>query len=221
VSLIDRRGGWFRRWSAAALVGAVLLLLLYVPLAICAAGIATAAAAGLALIGAVVTLDHADVTAKRGRTAEYRARWDHPDLLAARIAAADFLSVPESDQDARWREWKAGMETKKRLLLMAILNFWEEVSSAYNQDLLDGDWFCTDLAWELQYAWERAEWFIRKYRTEDQNASGYCEWQMALEAVRGDVERQLKVGRLRAERALARNEDVLYVDQRDPLDIDS
>ncbi len=110
------------------------------------------------------------------------------------------------------------MGTKKRLQLMAVLNFWEEVSSAFNQDLLDRNWFCTDLAWELQYSWERAEWFIRKYRTEDCNASGYCEWQLALEAVRGDIERQLKVGRLRAERALAQKEDILYIDQRAPLE---
>ena len=124
-------------------------------------------------------------------------------------------------QDTRWREWDTDMDTEKRLQLMAILNFWEEVSSAYNQDLLDKDWFCTDLAWELQYAWERAEWFIRKYRVEDQNASGYCEWQLALEDVRKDVKRQQEVGRLRAERALARDEDVLYVDQRGSLDSDS
>lgn len=219
MPLIGRHGGWLlRRWRAAKLVGALLLLSIYAPLVVLDANVATAAAAGLALIGAVLTLDHADATARRARTAEYRARWDHPEFLPARIAAADFLDADDSEQDALWDEWNTDMESKTRLQLMAVLNFWEQVSSAYNQDFLDNDWFRTDLAWELQYAWERAEWFIRKYRTEDKNALGYCEWQVALESVQGDLNRQSAVGQLRAEAALARNEDILYVGQRDPFE---
>lgn len=218
MSLIDRHGGWFRRLGAVKLLAAALLLAVYVPLAICLSDVATAVAAGVALVGAAATLEHADATARRARTAEYRARWDHPELLAARIAAAEFLNAQESEQDKRWLEWDTDMGTEKRLQLMSVLNFWEEVSSAFNQDLLDRDWFCTDLAWELLYSWERAEWFIRKYRIEDKNAAGYCEWQVALEAVRGDVEKQLKEGRLRAEAALANGEDILKVNQRGPLD---
>jgi hypothetical protein len=110
------------------------------------------------------------------------------------------------------------MPTKRRLQLMAVLNFWEQVSSAYNQDLLDKEWFHTDLAWELQYAWERAEWFIRKYREEDCNASGYCEWQVALETIKASVERQKEDGRRRAEAAMRQGQDLLYVGQRDPVD---
>lgn len=106
------------------------------------------------------------------------------------------------------------MQTEDRLQLMAVLNFWEEVSSAYNQDFLDSEWFSTNLGWELLFTWERAEWFLRKYREEDKNAAGYCEWQRALEAVRGDIERQLRDGRKRAERALERKEDILKVSRR-------
>lgn len=219
MPLIGRHGGWLlHRWRKAKLVGAVLLLSLYAPLVVLDANVATAVAAGFALIGAILALDHTDATARRARTAEYRARWDHPDLLEARIAAAEVLDTPESEQDARWEEWSSNMDTKKRLQLIAILNFWEEVSSAFNQDFLDNDWFRSDFAWELQYTWERAEWFIRKYRGEDQNALGYCEWQLALEAVRDDLDRQSGVGRRCAERALERGEDILYVSQRDPLE---
>lgn len=206
-----------RRWRLAKLSIALLFASSFAVLVVADSEAATASAAGLALLGAVFTLDHADVTARRARTAEYRARWDHPDLLEARIAAAEFLNAPESEHDRRWKAWQTDMETKTRLQLMAVLNFWEAVSSAYNQDLVDREWFRTDLAWELIYAWERAEWFIRKYRVEEKNASGSCEWQVALEDVQGDVTQQINAGEQRAERALARGEDLLAVDQREPI----
>jgi len=207
-----------RHWRLAKLSFILLLVSLFALLIVADAEAATATAAGLALLGAVFTLDHADATARRARTAEYRARWDHPDLLDARIAAAEFLNAPDSEQDRRWEDWLTDMETKSRLQLMAVLNFWEAVSSAYNQDLLDREWFRTDLAWELIYAWERAEWFIRKYRVEEKNASGYCEWQVALEDVRDDVAQQVAVGEHRADLALSRGEDLLEVDQQEQLE---
>lgn len=200
------------RLQAKSLVAAFAFLL-FVPLAILDPSVATAVAAGLALFGAAVTLSHADATAKRNRTAEYQARWQHPELLDARIAAADFLEDASRGEDERWEEWSVDMKAKTRLQLMAVLNFWEEVSVAYNQGLLDNDWFGRGFAWDLLYNWERAEWFVRKYRTEDKNALGYREWQLALEAVKPELELQSKVGQMRAEQALAQKEDILYIDQ--------
>jgi hypothetical protein len=97
---------------------------------------------------------------------------------------------------------------------MAILNFWEEVASAFNEGLLDGDWFRSNLAWTLEDNWQRASWFIRKYREEDTNASFYCEWQIAVEAVKPSLEKQNAEGKRRAEGAIERKEDLLYVDQK-------
>lgn len=203
----------YRLSRPTKLFAAVFAFLLFVPLAVFDPGAATALAAGLALFGAALTLTHADATAKRNRTAEYQARWDHPDLLDTRIAAGDFLEDADREEDERWEEWSIDMETKLRLQLMAVLNFWEEVSGAYNQGLLDNEWFGKDFAWELMYNWERAEWFIRKYRTEDRNALGYSEWQRALEAVKSELDLQTRVGEIRAEQALAQKEDILYIDQ--------
>jgi hypothetical protein len=200
----------------ARLLGAVFAFLLFVPLVVFDPNAATAVAAGLALLGAALTLSHADAAARRNRTAEYQARWDHPELLEARIAAGDFLEDASRSEDERWEKWSVDMATKTRLHLMAVLNFWEEVSGAYNQGLLDNDWFGKDFGWELLYNWERAEWFIRKYRTEDQNALGYSEWQRTLEAVKLGLELKSKVGEIRAKQALAQREDILYINQPGP-----
>ncbi len=190
------------------------LLPFYVGLVFLDANAATATAAGLALIGAVWTLSHADATTRRALTAEYRARWDHPDLLEARVVAAEFLDLTNTDEDTRWQERTTTMTMEKRVQLMAILNYWEEVASAYNQDFLDSEWFRTDLAWQLEHNWNRAKWFIRKYRVEEVNAAFYSEWQIALESIKADVERQLDQGRRLAEEALARGEDLLEVRQQ-------
>jgi hypothetical protein len=161
----------------------------------------------------VWTLSHADATARRTLTAEYRARWDHPDLLEARVVAAEFLDLENTDEDKRWRERMTAMTMEKRVQLMAILNYWEEVASAYNQGLLDNEWFRTDLAWQLEHNWNRAKWFIRKYRIEEVNAAFYSEWQIAFEAVKADLERQFDQGQCLAEEALASGEDLLHVQQ--------
>jgi hypothetical protein len=174
---------------------------------------ATAVAAGLALVGAVWTLDHADRLARRARTAEYRARWDHPEFLDTRVAAAEFLSSSEKSGDERWDEWLSTMDAKHRLQVMAVLNYWEEVASAYNQDLLDGAWFRTDLAWQLEHNWGRAGWFIRKFRVEQTNAAFFSEWQIAEAAVRADLEQQQQAGQALAQAALSRGEDLLDVAQ--------
>jgi hypothetical protein len=65
----------------------------YLVLAVLDANVATAVVAGLALLGAVWTLRHADATARRTLTASYNARWDHPDLLEARVTASKFLTL--------------------------------------------------------------------------------------------------------------------------------
>lgn len=106
------------------------------------------------------------------------------------------------------------MPMKERVQLMAILNYWEEVASAYNQDFLDNEWFRTDLAWQLEHNWNRAKWFIRKYRVEEVNAAFYSEWQIALESIKSDVEHQLDHGCRLAEEAIARGEDLLEVRQQ-------
>jgi hypothetical protein len=184
-------------------------------------GVATAAAATLALVGGLLTLLHADATARRSRTAEYRARWDHPELVDTRVAASKFLTFTSTDPDvrraeeeARWAEWNTWIaenrETKKRLQVMAVLNFWEEVSSAYNQDLLDKAWFQNDFAWQLMHNWNRAGWFIRCFRTEFEDADFFCDWQIAIEAVRDDLGRQTEDARRRA-REVGPYEDILYV----------
>lgn len=201
------------RRLAAAQAWVLLLATPYAVLVACNAEAATAVAAGLALIGAAWTLKHSETASRRSLTAEYRARWERPELIAARVAVADFIELENADEDSRWREWKETMDVEARLRLVAVLNFWEAVGTAYNHDLLDNDWFRDELAWEMQYSWERAGWFIRKFRVEDRNAAGYCEWQRAWEAVRGDLEQQSAEGSQRLEEALARDEDVLYVDQ--------
>lgn len=96
--------GWLpRRWTPAVVVTASLLLGAYGAAVAIDANTATAVAAGLALIGAALTLRHADATARRARTADYGARWDHPDFFASRVAAARFLEADESDYDRRWQ----------------------------------------------------------------------------------------------------------------------
>lgn len=204
--------------AVAVALFAMALLVLAIVLG---AEIVTAFAATLALIGAVLTLGHADATARRGRTAEYRARWDHPDLHATRVAAADFLAIPSTEQeareeaeDARWQLWcrwaRGSMGTRRRLEVMVILNFWEEVASAYNHRLLDNAWFRTDLAWQMMHNWERAEWFIRRYRTEAEDADFFCEWQIAIQALCFDLKRQSDEAGRRA-REVEPGKDILYV----------
>jgi hypothetical protein len=105
------------------------------------------------------------------------------------------------------------MDTKSRLQITAILNYWEEVASAYNQNLLDNDWFRTDLAWQLSDNWERAGWFIRVSRREECNAAICGEWQVACEAVASDLKRQRETGQRSASEALARGDDLLKVPQ--------
>lgn len=183
----------------------------YIGLIVLDADAATAGAAGLALLGAVWTLHHSDATARRELTTEYRARWDHPDLLEARSLTADFLADP--DKEGRWQEWMTNMDTKKRLQITAILNYWEEVASAYNQDLLDNAWFRTDLAWQLNENWKRAGWFIRKSRRAECNAAICGEWQTACKAVADDLKRQREAGRRAAKEAIDRGDDLLKVPQ--------
>jgi hypothetical protein len=194
----------------------VLLLVPYGVLVVLDPNAATAVAAGLALIGAAWTLGHADATARRTRTGEYRARWDHPEFFEARSTASDFFNA-HGQEEERWKEWKGWIEhgraTSKRLHIIAVLNFWEEVASAYNQNLLDNDWFRTDLAWQLDYNWERVKWFVRKFRCEQENTAFWCEWQVAVKAVKPDLARQEEDGRRRAEAALENGEDLLSVSQ--------
>lgn len=197
---------------------ALVVLLPFIGLIVIDASVATAVAAAFALLGAVWTLSQAEATARRTLTAEYRGRWDHSDLLDARIATSDFLSLRGTDADARWHEWeewlKTGAETKKRLQVMGMLNYWEQVASAYNQGFLDRAWFRTDLAWLLKHNWDRAGWFIRKFRVEYKNAAFFCEWQKAVEVVGPDLERQREEGEERAREALARGDDLLHFAQR-------
>lgn len=177
------------------------------------ASVATAVIAGLALLGAIWTIRQADASSRRTLTAAYSARWDHPDLLEARVVASNFLRLDGTDEDARWGEWnKELLGAAKSIQVMAILNFWEEVASAYNEGLLDDVWFRSNLAWTLEDNWDRAAWFIRRYRCEDKNASFYSEWQLAVEAVEDDLAMQSERGRQRAEEAIAREEDLLHVD---------
>jgi hypothetical protein len=61
--------------------------------------------------------------------------------------------------------------------------------------------------------WDRAAWFIRRYRHEDMNAGFYREWQIAVEVVRPGLEEQDVEGRRLAEEALERGEDLLDVKQ--------
>lgn len=167
-----------------------------------------------------MTLSSADAIARRGRTAEYRARWDKPDLFATRVAAAAFLTLgadegqARREEEARWEEWCSWAQdrdgTRRRLEVMAVLNFWEEVASAYNRDFLDEPWFRTDLAWQLLHNWERAEWFIRRYRTEAQDADFFCEWQIAIQSLCFDLKRQSDAARRRA-LTVEPGKDILYV----------
>jgi len=203
--------------SAVVALLAVALLALAIALG---TEVVTAFAATLALVGAVLTLGHADATARRGRTAEYRARWDHTDLRARRVAAAEFLTLGEpaeghdTAEDARWELWNEwGDDTDgigRRLDVMAVLNFWEEVASAYNQRLLDNAWFRTDLAWQMMHNWERAEWFIRRYRIEAEDADFFCEWQVAIQSLCAYLARQSYEARHRA-RTVGPREDILYI----------
>jgi len=181
----------------------------------------TAVAATLALVGAVLTLSAADAVARRGRTAEYRARWDLPDFLDTRVAAASFLTISaesceerRDDEDGRWERWdrwgEGGDGIRRRLEVMVVLNFWEEVASAYNHDLLDRSWFRTDLAWQLSHNWERAEWFIRRYRTEAEDADFFCEWQTAIQALCFDLKQQADAAQRRA-LSVGPGDDILYV----------
>lgn len=190
---------------------ALLFLLPYAALVVIDANAATATAAGLAIIGAVWTLHHSDATERRILTTGYRARWDHPDFLEARIATAEFLADP--DKAARWHEWMTSMKTKKRLQITAVLNYWEEVAGAYNQNFLDNGWFRTDLAWQLEDNWRRAGWFIRQDRHTSCNAAICAEWQIAYEDVKADLERQRQAGRETAKKAIERGEDLLEVRQ--------
>jgi hypothetical protein len=178
------------------------------------AGEATAVIAGLALIGAIWTIRQADASSRRALTAAYSARWDHPELLEARVITSDFLRLDGTEEDARWEEWnKELLGAAKSIQILAILNFWEEVASAFNEGLLDDVWFRSNLAWTLEDNWDRAAWFIRRYRHEDKNACFYSEWQLAVEAVQDDLAEQGEQGRRRAAEAIARGEDLLRVDQ--------
>ena len=167
-------GAKFRRrlWLASTvLLPVVVWLILRAPL------VATAVAAVLAIAGAALTVGHADSVARRQRTADYRARWDHPNFVEARTVASDFLNHVGVDEAAAWAAWQesltAGTYTKERLQFVAVLNFWEEVASAFNQDFLDNDWFRSDLAYILDDNWQRAAWFIRRYvSTKRSSASG-------------------------------------------------
>jgi len=191
-----------------------LLVLSYAVFAVLDASVATAVIAGLALIGAIWTIRQADASSRRALTAAYSARWDHPELLEARVVTSDFLRLDGTEEDARWEEWnKELLGAAKSIQVMAILNFWEEVASAFNEGLLDDAWFRSNLAWTLEDNWARAAWFIRRYRREDKNASFYSEWQIAVEAVEDDLAEQSAQGRRRAIEALTRSEDLLYVDQ--------
>lgn len=195
---------------------ALLLLPVYGGLVALDAAVATAVAAGFALVGAGWTLVHNDATARRSRTFEYRARWDDPSFFEARETASDFLYVRGSEDD-RWHEWRCwierGCRTAERLHIMAVLNFWEEVASAYNQNLLDNDWFRTDLAWQLTHNWNRSKWFVRKFRVEQKNAAFWSEWQVAVGAVEADLKAQEAEGQRRAEATIAEGKDLLAVDQ--------
>lgn len=210
------RGALILSWLQKPWVMFLLLIAFGVGLAF-DANAATGTIAALALIGGILTLSHGDATARRTRTAEYRARWEHPELLDARVATTEFLTLSDADEEVRWSEWTRwvgeGRKTKTRLQVMTILNFWEEVGSAYNQDLLDQRWFRTDLAWLLEQNWERAGWLIRRFRTEDQNAGFFCEWQIAVESVAEDLRLQAEAGRKRATNAASQGDDLLYVDQ--------
>lgn len=195
---------------------AIALLPVYGALVVLDATVATAVAAGLALIGAVWTLGQSDATARRTRTVEYRARWDDPGFFEARKTASDFLNA-KGKEDQRWLEWrswiKRGAKTSERLHIMAVLNFWEEVASAYNQNLLDNEWFQSDLAWQLTHNWNRSKWFVNKFRTEEENVAFFCEWQVSVKAVTPALEAQAADGRRRAEEALKEGLDLLSVDQ--------
>jgi hypothetical protein len=195
---------------------AIALLPIYGGLVVLNATVATAVAAGLALVGAAWTLGQSDATARRTRTVEYRARWDQPAFFEARQTASDFLNVSGSE-DQRWLEWrswvKRGRKTSERLHIMAVLNFWEEVASAYNQNLLDNEWFQSDLAWQLTHNWNRSKWFVNKFRTEEKNVAFFSEWQVSVKAVTPALKAQEADGKRRAEEALRQGRDLLTVEQ--------
>jgi hypothetical protein len=193
-----------------------LLLPIYGGLVVLDANTATAVAAVLALVGAALTLGHTDSTARRSRTAEYRSRWDHPEFFPARVTTGDFLSAAGAEDERwdAWNEWvKTATETDKRLHIVVVLNFWEEVASAYNQNLLDNEWFQTDLAWQLKHNWDRSAWFISRYRRQANNVNFWSEWQVAVAAVEADLDRQTRDGEQRATEARDDEPELLNVDQ--------
>jgi hypothetical protein len=92
-------------------------------------------------------------------------------------------------------------------------SFWEEVASAYNQNLLDNEWFKTDFAWQIRQSWERAAWFISRYRRKEDNVNFWSEWQVAVDEVKGDLDRQEEDGKARAAKWKDSEPDLLAVDQ--------
>jgi hypothetical protein len=61
----------------------------------------------------------------------------------------------------------------------AVLNFFEEVSAAYNAGLLDEGMMKRMISGYLILIWERAGWFIANAKLRDERT--FCEWGMARE----------------------------------------
>lgn len=96
-----------------------------------------------------------------------------------------------------------------------MLSFWEGAASAYNQNLLDNEWFKTDFAWQMRQSWERAAWFISRYRRKEGNVNFWSEWQVAVDEVKDDLDRQEEDGNARAAKWKDSEPDLLTVDKPD------
>lgn len=127
------------------------------------AQIATAAIACLALLGAVIQIRLARAATRRNLAYEYFKRFNDPTMHRYRVCATEFLNVKGPREAAHWDQWRSrGLTQTKRLEIVLVLNFFEELAGMYNRKLVDRDVVCEAFYAYSTEEWDKAWWFIER-----------------------------------------------------------
>ena len=118
----------------------------------------------------------------RERVDFYHARLNHVDFLPILSEAVDLLATRPDHQEKAMAALRAG-DTERRLRIIAVLNFFEELAGQYRDGLLDHEAADHILVPTLQQYWAFGDnWFIARVRATD--SAALSEWHAMI----GEVE---------------------------------
>jgi hypothetical protein len=118
----------------------------------------------------------------------YLERFQSPQMHRHIAEWSRFILLKGVPPDHRWSEW-TNMDHEKRLAILTIPNFLEELAGIYNADAVDREAIRKFFRGWIVYWWESGQWFIERQRGD--NPEVLEEWRLMYVDIKARQEAEI------------------------------